>query len=114
MSKSVSKYKAKKTFLDGILYDSKKEAAFASKLEMLKKAKPLSERVISFERQPIFDIVVNGQKICRYIADFEVTYADGRIEVIDVKGMKSGAAYQMFRLKKKLVEAVHGIIVIEV
>lgn len=53
---------------------------------------------------------MNGKKICKYIADFRVTYADGRIEVVDVKGVRTG----VYRLKKKLVEAQYGIIIIEV
>jgi hypothetical protein len=47
------------------------------------------------------------------VVDFIVTYSD-RVEYIDVKGYKKGCAYQMFRLKKKMVEAFHGIEIIEV
>lgn len=35
-----------------------------------------------------------------YVADFKVTYADGRVEIIDCKGMKTEA----YKIKKKLFE----------
>ena len=73
--------------------------------------------------QPKFPIEVNGQKVCDYIADFEyVEYVKGpdpqkpwvgaehkRI-VEDVKGMKT----DVYKLKKKLVKAVHGVEIQEI
>lgn len=89
---------------------SKKEAGYAQELDYLKKARDPKNRVVSFERQVPFQIVVNGIKICKYLADFKVHYADGRIEIVDVKGVRT----QMYRLKKRLVEAQFGIIIREV
>lgn len=79
-------------------------------LDMLKKAKNDRDRVVSFKNQIPFICEVNGKKVCKYIADFEVIYADGRVEIIDVKGMKTS----IYNLKKKLVEALHDIKIIEV
>lgn len=108
-----NKYNAKRTEYNGVMYDSKKEAGFAKKLDLLMYAKDPKHKVYRVDRQVPFQITVNHQKIAKYILDFKVTYED-RVEYIDVKGMKSGAAYQMFKLKKKLVEALYDIEIIEV
>lgn len=109
----MNKFNAKKTIVDGITFDSKKEARYYMQLKMLLKAKNIKERVVKIELQPRFDIKVEGKQIAFYKADFRVTFADNRIEIIDVKGLKKGCAYQMFRLKKKLVEALYNIEIIE-
>jgi len=110
----MSKYRSKTTIIDGIRFDSKKEAEYYRFLLMSKNAIELEDRVIGIELQPRFDIIVNNVNIGFYKADFKVTYANNSVKVIDVKGYKKGAAYSMFRLKKKLVEAIHNIEVIEI
>ena len=107
-----NKYNAKRTKYRDVTYDSKKEAAYARKLDLLRMASG-NDKVMRVDRQVPFQITVNDQKIAKYILDFKVTYKD-RVEYIDVKGMKSGAAYQMFKLKKKLVEALYNIEIKEV
>lgn len=107
---SRNKFGAKKVEYDGRMFDSKAEAARADQLWMMK----LAGEVKEIEYQPVFECIVNGKKVCKYIADFRVTYADGHVEIEDVKGFKRGSAYSYFRLKKKLVEALHGITIIEV
>jgi hypothetical protein len=104
-----SKYGNLKTEYNGNIFDSKKEANYAQELDFLMRAKRPRERVISFERQVPFQVELNGKKICRYIADFKVFYADGRVEIVDVKGVRT----QMYSLKKKLVEAQYDIKIIE-
>lgn len=101
-----NKYNNTKTEYKGELYDSKKEAAYAGKLDMLVRGK----QILSWERQKPMPIVVNGDKICKYICDFVVTNLDGSVEHIDVKGVITAT----YRLKKKLVKAVYGINIIEV
>jgi len=108
-----NKFNAKKTEYNGEVYDSKKEASYAHLLDILKRSKDPKDKVVSYRRQVPFVAVVNGKKICTYILDFIVWYADERLEHIDVKGMKSGSAYQMFRLKKKLIEALFSIEILE-
>ncbi len=106
------KYNNKKTEYDGILYDSQKEAAYAQTLDLLKKAKG-KDKVLSYVPQMPFLIEIKGKRICKYLLDFMVSY-DDRIEYIDVKGYKKGPAYAMFRIKKKLVEAMFEIQIKEV
>lgn len=107
-----NKYNAKKTEYNGETYDSAKEASYAAKMDMLKKTSG-SDKVVKIEKQVRYDVIVNDEKICFYKLDFKVTYED-RIEYIDVKGLRRGCAYQMFKLKKKLVEALYGIKITEV
>ncbi|MCK5613028.1 DUF1064 domain-containing protein, partial [Candidatus Pacearchaeota archaeon] len=98
----MNKFNAKKTIIDGIKFDSKKEANYYQQLLLQKKAKNDSDRVVHIELQPRFDIIVNWKFIGFYKADFRVKYADNK-----------GSAYQLFRLKKKLVEATYNIEIIE-
>lgn len=105
-----SKYGNKKTIYNGIFYHSQKEAGFARTLDALKHAKDPKDRVVSYETQVPFQIEINGIKICKYICDFKVVYADNHTEIIDVKGYKT----DIYRLKKKLVEAQYGIKIREV
>lgn len=105
-----SKYGNLKTEYNGTIFDSKKEANYAMQLDFQKKAVNPKDKVISYEKQVPFQIIVNGKKICKYLADFKVSYADRHEEIIDVKGVRT----QMYSLKKKLVEAQFNIKIIEV
>lgn len=105
-----SKYGNLKTEYGGYVYMSKKEANYAMQLDYMKKATKLADRVSHYNRQVPFQITVNGKKICKYLADFEVFYVDGRKEIVDVKGVRTN----VYTLKKKLVEAQYGIEIIEV
>ena len=92
------KYKAVKTEVDGITFDSKREAARYMELVLLERAGEISH----LELQPSFVCMVNGHKICTYKADFRYFSASKSI-VEDVKGVKT----PVYRLKKKLVEALY-------
>ena len=105
-----AKYGNKQTPYKGDIYDSKLEAKYAAILDTLKSATNKAQKVVSWERQIPFQIILNGIKICKYFADFKVLYADGREEIIDVKGLKT----DVYKLKKKLVEAQYGIEIIEI
>ena len=107
-----NKYNAKKTDYRGHTYDSKKEAEYARGLDLAMKVQAPGAP-IEWKRQVKMPVKLNGKHICYYILDFEVTYED-RIEYVDVKGMRKGPAYSMFRLKKKLIEAYHEIEIKEV
>lgn len=111
--KPYNKFKAIKTVYNGEVYDSRKEAAYAKTLDMLRKSFKPSEKVLGYRRQVPFLVIVNEAKICTYILDFLITYVDGRVEHVDIKGYKKGAAYNVFRIKKKLVEALYSIAIIE-
>ncbi len=111
----MTKYRAIKTEVDGIMFDSKKEA---------KRYQYLKERldagiIADLKLQPQFKCEINGKKICTYKADFEYLLADqigpqgqiGHYVVEDVKGFKTPT----YRLKKKLVEALFpGTIINEI
>ena len=109
----INKYHAKKAVFDGIKFDSTKEKNYYAKLCMLKRVTDPEKKVIRIETQVRYDIIINDKKCFFYKLDFKVEYADGRIEHIDIKGCKTGCGYQMFRLKKKCVEAQFGIKIIE-
>lgn len=107
----MNKFNAKKCRIDGFIFDSKKEAARYLQLKFLIKAGEISDLQI----HPVFSLIVNGIQICKYIADF--CYFDnkkGCLVYEDVKGYKKGAAYAVFTLKKKLLNAIYGIEVMEV
>lgn len=59
------------------------------------------EKVDSWERQIPFRLEVNGVLICKYVVDFLVRYADGRRELVEVKGYWTDVA----KLKVKLFRA---------
>jgi len=49
------------------------------------------------------------ERPCAYIADFRVTYNDGRVDIVDAKGVKTAD----YIIKRKLMLFIHGIRVIE-
>lgn len=102
------------TEYNGIKYQSKKEAMFAEELDLLKRATNKDYKVISWERQLPFKIIVDGVYVCTYRLDFRVHYANGVIRNYDIKGMKSGVPYSMFKLKKKLLEITQGLVIEEI
>lgn len=91
-------------------YDSAKEAKVADMLELMKQAADPAERVVKVEHHVRFEVIPkqDGERATHYEADFRVTYADGRVEVIDVKSdiTRKEARYV---LKRKLMLQVHGI-----
>ena len=95
-----SKYHNKKTEVDGIVFDSQKEADYYCQLKILKKA----GEVRSFELQPrfllipAFELKNEKYKAITYVADFDVELKNGSHFVVDVKGMKT----PVYKLKKKL------------
>jgi Protein of unknown function (DUF1064) len=98
------KYGAVKTKLDGFTFASKLEARRWGELKMLERSGAIS----GLQRQVPFDLIVNGHHVCRYIADFCYTTTDSGESVCeDAKGVLTPE----FRLKAKLMEAIHGIVV---
>jgi hypothetical protein len=108
--KKKNKFNAKKTRYNGHLYDSKYEAEFAKGLDILKGATNEDVRVEEWTRQLPFDIVINGKKVGRYICDFKVIYANGRVRYIDTKGYDT----ELSKFKRKCVEACFSNVKIEV
>jgi len=99
-----NKYNAKKVRLDGLTFDSKAEARRYQELKLLEQAGEISD----LEIHPRYEIIINGVKVCNYIADFRYM-SDGEQVVEDVKGVKTA----VYRLKNKLMLAVHNIEILE-
>lgn len=102
-----SKYCSKATYVDGKRFASKKEAARYGQLKAMSDAGYIS----NLATQVPFEIKVNDKKICKYLADFQyIEIQTGQTVVEDVKGFRT----DIYKLKKKLVEAVYGIEIKEV
>lgn len=95
-----SKYKNIRLEMDGIMFDSKGEMNRYVAL----KIKQQAGLIQGLRHQVPYKLVVNGQLICTYIADFVYNEA-GKTVVEDFKGMLT----DVFKLKMKLMKAVHGI-----
>lgn len=102
--KKQNKYHAKKTEIDGHIFDSKKEANRYCELKLLKQA----GEILDFELQPEFilqDTYINerGKKVraIKYRADFRVIYPDFTVIIEDVKPSPKFQTKE-YRLKKKL------------
>jgi hypothetical protein len=90
-----NKFGAKKTSYNGVLYDSKLEAAVALELDMLKRAR----KVERWQRQVTVDLRgMGGTLICRHKVDFFVTFRDGHQEYWEAKGVRTA----VWRIKYKL------------
>jgi len=100
------KYGAVKVEVDGIRFDSKKEARVYQQLKLMEKGGVIK----GFERQVSYKFVHNGVKICEYRADFVVKFGDGRVEVWDAKGFKT----DVYKLKKRMMMAFFNIYIVEV
>lgn len=85
-----------------VLFDSILEASYYRDLLLLQKAGEVKyiELQPKFTLQPRFE--KNGIKIdaITYTADFKVQYSNGKVEIIDVKGMVT----KEFKLKWKIFE----------
>lgn len=102
-----SKYKAVRTEVDGISFASRKEARRYGELKLMQD----HDQIAGLTLQPRFPIVVNGVKICTYVADFQYfdTWNGNKVVIEDVKGVKT----PIYNLKRKLMRAVHGIEIYE-
>lgn len=119
--RATSKYKAIPTMVDGVKFASKKEAKRYGELKLLLKA----GLIRALKLQPAFDLSVvplpliaarspRPVHVGRYLGDFSY---DERLEntapaadvwrpvVEDVKGIKT----PIYRLKKRMVEAIYQI-----
>lgn len=99
--KQRNKYNARKTTVCGRTFDSKREAEIY--LDLLSRKQ--HGEIVRIRLQPSYTLLEgfrdnqgNKQRAITYTADFFVTYADGRHEVIEVKGMRT----RDYMLRKKL------------
>lgn len=102
-----NKFSARRTVVDGIRFDSAREARRYCELKALERG----GQVRNLELQPRYPLLVNGVLIGHYRADFRYTEVHtGRVVVEDAKGVRT----RDYLLRKKLMRAVHGIDVREV
>ena len=99
-----SKYRSKKTEIDGIIFDSQKEARRYQELKILRDA---GEVLMFLTQVPIimFGTKRSDGRPERYRVDFMVLWADGRITWEDVKGHIT----REFWRKKKIIEDLYPI-----
>lgn len=96
-----SKFNAKKTVIDGIKFDSKREANRYCELKLLEKA----NEIRNLELQPRFllqdkfkDKTGTTHRKIEYVADFMYVDKDNKKIVEDVKGVLT----DVYKIKKKM------------
>lgn len=101
-----SKYRAKKTTIDGIEFDSAKEAKRYVKLRALEDAGKIQglRLQVPFELVPSFECDGVKYRGMKYVADF-VYVRNGKVVVEDCKGFKTAE----YKLKKKLMAYINHI-----
>lgn len=106
MSRMPSKYKNVRIERDKIKFDSQRECSRYIDLKMMLRA----GRISALKVHPWFDLIVNGVNVGAYEGDFSYVTKTGAKVVEDVKGVRTA----VYRLKKRLMLAIHGIDVVEV
>lgn len=105
----MNKYHAKKTIVDGIEFDSKKEANRYYELLLMKRCGIIKD----LQLQVPFELIPkqDGERACKYIADFVYYDCENYCQVVeDVKGIKT----DVYKIKRKLMLQVYGIKIKEV
>ena len=104
------KYRNKKTTVDGITFDSKKEAERYQQLVLLKRAGKISR----LKRQPKFYLQIQGVPICydskrqaTYSADFQYLEIHESSTQLVIEDVKSGPTKTpLYKLKKAIMRAM--------
>lgn len=101
-----NKFNAKKTTVDGIEFDSAKEAKRYTKLRALEEEGKIQHLLLQvpFELVPNFECDGVKYRSMKYVADF-VYYRDGKQIVEDCKGVKTAE----YKLKKKLMAYINHV-----
>jgi hypothetical protein len=103
------KYGNRRKIVNGIEFDSAKEAARYMELQFMRKAGLITDLRV----HPVYEIVVCGALVCRVEPDFDYRQVEGgELVVEDVKSEPTKTP--AYRLKRKLMKAVHGIEVREI
>lgn len=120
-----SKYHNKKITVDGITFDSQKEANRWKELKLLERAGEIKElkRQVKFKllptiREPVCEMSNQGvfkkgkvlERGVDYIADFTYKNKAGFLEVEDVKGYRT----EVYKIKKKMMLYFHHIRIKEI
>lgn len=99
-----AKYRNRVTHVDGLRFDSAKEARIWGELQLRQKAGEL----VHLERQARFPLVVAGLDCGAYVADYAWIEANGEYVVADAKSAITRRD-RVYRLKRKLMRALHGV-----
>lgn len=107
------KFSAKSRVVEGITFPSRLQAQRYGELRLLEKAGMIKELRLELP----YRITINDQLVCVYKADFvydefvkeHAGWVEWRVVIEDAKGMQT----PVYRLKKKLMKAVHGITIRE-
>lgn len=119
-----NKYRSRKVKVNGITFDSKKEANRFLELSLLERAGKITDLkqqvkfvLIPAQREPETIGKRGGvkkgkllERECSYIADFTYKDAGGKLIVEDTKGMRT----KDYIIKRKLMLFIHGIQVKEI
>ena len=100
-----SKYRVKKTEVDGITFDSVREAKRYGTLKLMR----LAGEVVDLRLQVAFPLAINGVLICTYVCDFTYRNQAGDYIVEDAKGFLT----REYKMKRKLMKAIYGITIVE-
>lgn len=113
-SQSRSKYGNTKTMVNGIKYDSRKEAKRASELEMQERLGLITnlERQKKFVLQPSFKFAGHTIREISYVADF--VYMENGTQVVEDVKSPITRKNPVYLIKKKMLMYVHGIEIKEV
>jgi hypothetical protein len=95
--KKRKKYSNKRTIYKNRLYDSKREATDAMKLNLLMEA----GKIRSITPQYRLDLKCNGKHITTHLVDFMVVLNNGKKKFVETKGFRT----EVWRVKWKLTEA---------
>ena len=101
---SRNKFSAKKVIIDGITFDSQKEARRYNELRLLERAGEIKDLELQprFLLQDAFKRAGKTHRKIEYVADFRYTNASGEQIVEDVKSPPT-RKHPVYRLKKKLL-----------
>lgn len=107
-----SKFNAKKTTVDGIVFDSKREAARYVELKLLERAGAIKDLrlQVRYELIPAFDVDGKHYRPTSYVADFVYVDTKSGEEVVeDCKGFRT----EVYKLKAKMFAHKYGVSIIE-
>lgn len=106
----MSKYGNRKVEVDGIKFDSVKESRRYHELRLLERAGQIHD----LELQKRFPIRINDELVCAYVADFVYREAHSGKQIVEDVKSSFTRTNPVYRIKKKLLHAVHRVEIKEV
>lgn len=101
------KYRNRKTVVDGVTFDSAKEAKRWGELILLDRTGVIA----NLKRQVRIPLKVNGHLVCTFVADF--TYDENGSEVVEDVKSPFTRKLPVYRIKYKLLKALTGVVIRE-